>query len=51
MNKEELIQFLRENVTLKVETTSENWYTHDTLKVQLLVDGEVVLESNEAFIF
>lgn len=44
MNPEELVAFLKENLTVKIEHKWKTTYEHASMTVKLMVDDEVITE-------
>lgn len=49
MNKEELIQFLKDNLEIRVETDYDNYDEIYTVTSSLLLDGDIISESSDTF--
>lgn len=44
MDREEIVAFLKENLTVKVEHQWKTTYEHASMTVKLMVDDEVISE-------
>jgi hypothetical protein len=49
MDKEQLIEFLKENLTVSVNIESGGYGSNPYLKVSLLLDGEVIDSGEDSF--
>ncbi len=49
MDKDELLAFLRENLTIELETSEDNWNDNVDIKVTLFLDGEPISKTRDSF--
>lgn len=49
MDREELLAFLRDNLTIEIETDENNWDGVVHIKARLYLDGEPISSAQDSF--